>query len=90
MENSAINPIRMYREREAAEALGVSQTYLRKKAEDGEIKFVWWGRERRYPHFYLEEWIREQLDQTDVKVDAILDKITGQIRDKSVTRSTGL
>jgi excisionase family DNA binding protein len=75
MKNKNVNPLRMYREREAAEALGVSQTYLRKKAEDGEIKFVWWGRERRYPHFYLEEWIREQLNVTDKNVIDILDKM---------------
>ena len=70
-----VNPLRLYREREAAEALGVSLTYLRKKAENGEIKFVWWGRERRYPHFYLEEWIREQLNATDKSVSDILDKL---------------
>jgi excisionase family DNA binding protein len=74
--DSNVNPLRMYREREAAEALGVSQTYLRKKAEDGEIKFIWWGRERRYPHFYLEEWIREQLEAVDKEVNRLLEKIT--------------
>jgi excisionase family DNA binding protein len=89
VEESKVSSIRLYREGEAAEALGVSRNYLRKKAEDGEIKFVWWGRERRYPHFYLEEWIREQLNKTDAQVDDILGKITGQIRDKSVTKSVG-
>jgi excisionase family DNA binding protein len=66
----------MYREKEAAEVLGVSQTYLRKKAEEGEIKFVWWGRERRYPHFYLEEWLREQLNQNERMVDQVMKEIT--------------
>ena len=75
MENNNVSPLRMYREREAAEVLGVSLTYLRKKAEDGGIKFVWWGRERRYPHFYLEEWLREQLNINHREVEMMLNKI---------------
>jgi excisionase family DNA binding protein len=67
MENDTVNPLRMNREREAAEVLGVSLTYLRKKTEHGGIKLVWWGRERRYPHFYLEEWLREKLLETSLK-----------------------
>jgi excisionase family DNA binding protein len=66
----------MYREPEAAKALGVSQSYLKKKAESGEIKFVWWGRERRYPHFYLEEWLREQLTANDNIIEKVLNEIT--------------
>jgi excisionase family DNA binding protein len=81
-----VSNIQLYNEREASEALGVSRRYLREAAERGEIKFVRWGRERRYPHFYLEEWIREQLDKTDSQADEILSKIAGQIRDKSVPK----
>ena len=75
MENNNVSSLRMYREREAAEVLGVSITYLKKKAEDGEIKFVWWGNQRRYPHFYLEEWLREQLNINHREVELMLNKI---------------
>jgi excisionase family DNA binding protein len=59
------NNLQMYSEREAAKVLGVSVANLRRKAESGEIKYVLWGSHRRYPHFYLEEWLREQL--TNIK-----------------------
>ena len=71
--------LRMYSEPEAAKALGVSIVKLRSKAVSGQIKYVLWGSQRRYPHFYLEEWLREQL--TNVKNPT---KSAGQIRDKIV------
>jgi excisionase family DNA binding protein len=64
MENSAVNPLRMYSEREAAQVLGVSRDYLKRMARNGEIQYVSWGLQRRYPHFYLEEWLRKQLEQS--------------------------
>jgi excisionase family DNA binding protein len=59
-----VNPLKMYTEKEAAKVLNVSCNYLKQMAANGKIRYVSWGTQRRYPHFYLEEWLRKQLEQS--------------------------
>jgi len=63
MDNN-INPLKMYTEKEAANVLSVSLHYLKQMAVKGDIQYVAWGTQRRYPHFYLEEWLREMLNKS--------------------------
>jgi excisionase family DNA binding protein len=66
----------MYTEKEAAKVLNVSYDYLKQMAVNGEILYVAWGTQRRYPHFYLEEWLRKKLLETSLKDLADPSKIT--------------